>query len=92
MLTTAMLPPPGRRPSVRMLPQPQQLGMSGPLEGKETRDDWCQEPSAGSATQSLRKSVDYRVDASSAGGAADPSHLQMALGSLRRFVDAFPSR
>ncbi|KAL3904904.1 MAG: hypothetical protein SGPRY_011113, partial [Prymnesium sp.] len=58
MLTTAMLPPLGRRPSVKMLSQPQQLGMSGPLEGKETRDDWCQEPSAAerSAIQSLRKS------------------------------------
>lgn len=92
MLADAMPPPPSKRPSVKMLSQ--QLGLAGPLGGDECRDRWCVEPSVAerSALLELRKSADHRVDMSSAGGAAGPSHLQTALGWLRRFTHIFPSR
>lgn len=92
MLSGAMPPPPGKRPSIRMLSN--QLGTSGPLEGEETRDQWCEEPSEATrlAIRALRVAADHRVDTSSSMGAAGPSQLQTALGWLRRFVETFPSR
>lgn len=92
VLAGAMPPPPSRRPSVRVISK--QLGMDGPLGGVECRDRWSTEPPVAEriALNTLRDAADRRVDMAAAGGEAGPSHLATALGWLRRFVAAFPSR
>lgn len=91
-LRDAMPPPAGKLPSVRVLSD--SLGLSGPLAPGEPRDVWVTQPSVGecASLSSLRTAADRRVDCSSAGGMAGPSHLQTALAWMRRFVSAFPSR
>lgn len=95
VLAEVMPPPPGKRPSVQMLSR--QLGISGLLEGEETRDDWCKEPSAAelAAIRELRAAADLvGVDGTRRRwrGPQDPVTLQTVLVWLRRFVEVFSSR
>lgn len=93
MLATTMPPPSCNRQSVQMLAR--QLGVSGPLEAAKRRG---MTGVASRRWRSGRRSWSFvapriiRGDTLSAGGVAGPGHLQTALGWLRRFVKAFPSR
>lgn len=83
--------PPPRMVSLRAVAG--SLGLTGPLSTQH-RDAWQSTPSPGElgTLASLRDGADTRLHLSHGSASGEPSHLRTALGWLRRFVEALPSR
>lgn len=86
-----MQAPPPRVVSLRAVAH--SLGLTGPLSNQD-RDAWSQPPARGelSMLAALRDGADTRLFTSHGSASGEPSHLRTALGWLRRFTEALPSR